>query len=870
MPKFGLRLADETFAWTQVMGQSQVQMRVAKDKASRIISAVTFGLIVLLVVLGGFLLMVDITTSALGQLWWQTPGWGMAILSIAGLVGCFLYFHQVQATQRKKALPTASSAEPEIVEVTDGATVHNVGQYFSQEAIECVERAYALMQKFGHAQLDPLHIFIGCVDSGDAHVVFSRLGIEFEDIKDAIARRLESRQLGKPGEMSGDAEQVLLEAFYLSVIDEKDEVPALELLAASFVADEFLKELLLDKGVDEKTFGNMVEWIRIHERMRTRYKKFREASFYKPTGAMNRSMTSVATPMLDAVSEDLTTAAVNGRLPMMIDRHQEVEEIFRIIEGGGQSAVLVGPEGVGKTTLLGGIAQLMVEERVPKILQDKRLVRISIPHLVSGVNAAQAQERMLMVLNEVSRSRNIILAVTDIDQLVASADGGATDLAATFVDFLNRGGTFAIATTTTESYTRLVERSILGRVFQKVAINEPDQDSAIRMLQSKVGGIEHEHGVIFGYDAVEKAVSMTDRYMHESYLPKKAIEVARETALQVSKTHGENELVTGEDVAEIVTAKTGIKATSVAQDEKETLLNLEDRMHGRVIGQDEAVKAVAAALRRARTDLTSKARPIATFLFLGSTGVGKTELAKTVAQTYFGSEDMMIRMDMSEYQDPSSINRMIGAPGSTDGGLLTEAVRKKPFSILLLDELEKAHPDILNIFLQVFDDGRLTDAAGRTIDFTNTIIISTSNAGTQYIQDAVAQGETQERMRTHLMEEELKGIYRPEFLNRFDGIIVFKPLTQENVFEITKLFMKKVSKRLEPKGIGFRATDEAVKELSEKGYDPKFGARPLRRVVQEEVDNAIANALLEGTVRRRDTIVLESGGSIRIEKGEEL
>ncbi|NQV89782.1 ATP-dependent Clp protease ATP-binding subunit, partial [Candidatus Uhrbacteria bacterium] len=591
---------------------------------------------------------------------------------------------------------------------------------------------------------------------------------------------------------------------------------------------------------------------------------------YKPTGAMNRSMTSIATPMLDAVSEDLTTAAVSGRLPMMIDRDAQVEEIFRVIEGGRQSVVLVGPEGVGKSTVLAGIAELMVKEEVPKILQDQRFVRISIPHLVSGADPSQAQERLLQVLSEVSRSRNIILAISDIDQLVAQGATGATDLAATLVDFLSRSGTFAIATTSTAGYTEFVERSILGRVFQKVDIHEPDQESAIHMLESKIGSIEYEHNVIFSYAAVAKAVSLSDRYMHESYLPKKAIEVAREVGLQVSKTKGQDALVTAEDVASIVSAKTGIPTMSVAENEKEKLLSLEEKMHGRVIGQEEAVSAVSAALRRARTELRSQGRPIATFLFLGPTGVGKTELAKTVAQTYFGDENLMIRLDMSEYQESGSINRLLGAPGSNQGGLLTEAVRKQPFAIVLLDELEKAHPDILNVFLQVFEDGRLTDSVGRTIDFTNTIIISTSNAGTSYIQDAVTRGESVETIKTQLIEEELKGIYRPEFLNRFDGIIVFKPLTQENVKAITTLFMAEVAKRLEPKGIGFRAEEAAVIELSERGFDPKFGARPLRRLVQEEVDNAIANALLEGNVSRRDTIVLVSGGNIRIEKGAEL
>jgi ATP-dependent Clp protease ATP-binding subunit ClpC len=624
--------------------------------------------------------------------------------------------------------------------------------------------------------------------------------------------------------------------------------------------------------VSVQQFHNMIEWIRINDRMRKRYELFKKAAAFKPTGPMNRSMTSVATPILDQFSEDLTTAGVRGHLPLLVGREREIEEVFRVIEGGGQSAVLVGPEGVGKTTVLMGIAQLMVEERVPKILQDKRLVRLSVPHLISGVDPSMAQERMLRLFYEVSKSRNIILAVTDLEQMtgVSSGNDATADLAATFVDFLSRGGTFAIATATSQAYVSSIERSVLGRVFQKVDIHEPDETHAIHMLQSKIGEIEYTQKVIFSYGAVEKAVQLSDRYMHEAYLPKKAITVAREAALLVSKNRGEDALVTAEDIAQIVTEKTGVKATRVESEEKETLLNLEERMHGRVIGQEEAVKAVASALRRARAELSSQDRPLATFLFLGPTGVGKTELAKTVAQMYFGSESAMIRLDMSEYQAQDSIQRLLGAPGSNQGGLLTEAVRKQPFAIVLLDELEKAHPEILNVFLQVFDDGRLTDASGRTIDFTNTIIISTSNAGTQYIQDAVGRGEALADIKTHLIEEELKGVYRPEFLNRFDGVIVFKPLTQDEVFQITGLMIGQVAKRLEPKGIFFRAEPEAIKELSEKGYDPKFGARPLRRVIQEEVDNAIADALLAGKVKRRDTIVLKAGGSIEIEEGKTL
>lgn len=870
MPEFEVQLGEKSYSWSAFMDEGHVRARAAKISASKLLTAVIFALLVIagLLTIATLLFEGFATVSTLD--FWLGASWSGVFLHATFFLGILLYFHQSMIGKLVVSMPVWKEEVPEAVPYVGAGKLVNLADVFSDDASSVIERSFELATKFGHKKVEPLHIFVGAMDAPDVSVVFGRLGLSFADIQEAVGRRLQTREVGKPPVLSVEGERVLLEAFRQAVIEQRGELSSLEVFASVYARDAYIRDLLLDKGVDDKKFQNMIAWLRIHEKMRERYSQFRKAALYKPTGAMNRSMTSVVTPMLDAISEDLTTAAVNGRLPMMIDRDDQIEEIFRIIEGGRQSVILVGSEGVGKSTVLAGIAELMVKEEVPKILQDRRFVRISVPHLVSGANAEQAQERLLKVLNEVSRSRNIILAISDIDQLVSSGTAGASDLGATLVDFLSRSGTFAVATTTSRAYTSLVEGSILGRAFQKVDILEPDQQSAIHMLESKIGSIEYEHNVIFSYDAVEKAVTLSDRYMHETYLPKKAIEIAREVGLQVSKTKGKDALVTAEDVASIVSAKTGIPTMSVADDEKETLLNLEDKMHGRVIGQDEAVKAVSAALRRARTQLRSQGRPIATFLFLGPTGVGKTELAKTVAQTYFGDENMMIRVDMSEYQESSSINRLLGVPGSNQGGLLTEAVRKQPFAIVLLDELEKAHPDILNVFLQVFEDGRLTDSAGRTIDFTNTIIISTSNAGTQYIQDAVSAGETLEKIKTQLIEEELQGIYRPEFLNRFDGIIVFKPLTPENVKEITVLFMAEVAKRLEPKGIGFRAEDSAVEELAQRGFDPKFGARPLRRLVQEEVDNAIANALLEGSVSRRDTIVLVSGGKIRIEKGAEL
>lgn len=871
MPTLGLKLADKTYVWSQPMNEAAILQHAAHEKVKTVLSGFVFFVLIFFIVLTFLLLYLQGIDHFSFLTFWLSPSWAGLCAYLAIFFSLFLWYHQKSSVQKTTQMPEGEEAVPEILSLDTETRTINIGSFFSSSAMKCVESGYELALRFKHAHVDPLHLFVGCIEDERVLIVFGRLGVSIQSIQDPIGRRLSTRELGSPVIFSEEAQRVLLESFRHACQARDQTVTPLEIFVASYLADPFVQELLLEQSVSQEQFLNMIEWVRIHERIRERYERFRKAALYKPTGPMNRSMTAVATPMLDAVSEDLTTAAVEGRLPLLIEREEELHEIFRIIEGGKQSVMLVGPSGVGKRAIIAGIAELMVEEKVPKILQDKRLVRISIPHLISGATPADAQERLLVVLGEVARSRNIILAITDLEQLITTPGGHeATDLGSTLVDFLSRSGVFVIATTTPEASASVVEHSILGRVFQKIDIHEPAITSAIHMLESKIGSMEYEHQVIFSYGAVEKAVTLSDRYMHESYLPAKAIEIARESALEVAKTKGKDALVAPQDVAAIVTAKTGIPMSAVQTDETQKLLSLETRMHDRVIGQNEAVSAVSAALRRARTQLAGNTRPIAVFLFLGPTGVGKTELAKTLAETYFGSEEAMIRLDMSEYQDVSSIHRMIGIPGSGEGGLLTEAVRKKPFSIVLLDEFEKAHPDILNIFLAVFDDGRLTDATGRTIDFTSTIIIATSNAGSSFIQQALARGEEMDTIKTQVIEQELKGVYRPELLNRFDSVIMFKPLSQEDILAITQLFMNQVSKQLEPKGIGFRATQEAMEELAHKGFDPQFGARPLRRVVQEEVDNAIADALLQGTVKRRDTIVLEKGGVINIEHAPEL
>ena len=364
---------------------------------------------------------------------------------------------------------------------------------------------------------------------------------------------------------------------------------------------------------------------------------------------------------------------------------------------------------------------------------------------------------------------------------------------------------------------------------------------------------------------------MSGRYLHDRYLPEKAIEIMREVAHYAAGKRGVGTIVVGEDVAEVIAQKTKIPVTAVNEVESEKLLRLEEEMHKRVIGQEEAIKMIAAALRRARAEIREAKRPIANFLFLGPTGVGKTETAKTVSEVYFGDERNMIRLDMSEYQGQASIYRLIGAPAGNSAGLLTEAVRKNPFTLVLLDEIEKSHPDILNVFLQVMDDGRLTDNLGRTVDFTNVILIATSNAGSPAIQDGIKQGLTIEAVKEQLINTELKPYFRPEFLNRFDGIVVYRPLTSPEIEQIAGLMLAKIGKQLENKrGIVLEVTGEAVRELAAAGFDPAFGARPLRRVIQEKVEDGLTNLILTKKIERRYKVILEVGGNFRIEKGRVL
>ncbi|HBW73782.1 MAG TPA: hypothetical protein DEF59_00785 [Candidatus Magasanikbacteria bacterium] len=440
------------------------------------------------------------------------------------------------------------------------------------------------------------------------------------------------------------------------------------------------------------------------------------------------------------------------------------------------------------------------------------------------------------------------------------------DLSDALAQQMQSGQVTLIATTTPFEHRRFITPSSLGTLFQVVHVEEPETNEAIQILQAKSGTIEYKNNVFLSYGALEAAVTLSHSYIHDRYLPEKALEVIGEAATGARSQKGKNHLVTAEDVARVVSEKSKVPVQSVTVEETDKLLNLETEMHKRVIGQEEAVKVVAAALRRARAELHSKKRPIANFLFIGPTGVGKTELAKTLAEVYFGREDLMIRLDMSEYQNSSDTARLIGTTNESGTGVLTEAVKTSPASLILLDEIEKAHPNILNIFLQVMDDGRLTDSTGHTIDFTNSIIIATSNAGADHIQEQMRAGMPFADIQKDLLHGGLNQYFKPEFINRFDGVVVFKPLEKMEIKQIAVLMLKGIARGLEEKGLGFEFTDAALNELADAGFDPVYGARPLRRAIQEKVENPLSEFILRGGWQRRDIAVLDAGGKLSIKQ----
>lgn len=753
---------------------------------------------------------------------------------------------------------------------------YNVAKSLDKPTQLILEDAYLLASKI-KTQVDIIHFFRASLKNKKIQSLLIRLDVDVERLVNMTDRQIiksvhEKEHLDK--KLSTRLEQAFISAFVKSFYEKKESIDVLNVIIYCSQYDESLAEILYELEIDIDKIINTVAWFRVDEKLKERYRNYRKLSFFKPGSGMNRSYTAIATPTLNQFSHDLTLRAKAGAFDLSVGRQAEINSIFENFNSGHHGILLVGAVGVGKSNIIGGLAQMMVEENVPKFLRDKRLVEIDVSRLVSGANASLAQERLLSSISEANRSGNIILYIDNIENLIGISAGSdeSLDLSEVLAEAITRGHILCLASATNKNYASYIENKSLGSVMTTVGIKEPDKNNAIQILESKVGFLESKYDVYIVYSAIEKAVEMSMRYLRDSALPLKSINLLEKAALIAAKNSRNNPdkpFCSKDDVAAAIEEMTGIPAGKIKEDESSVLLNLETEIHKRLVGQEEAVKAVSASLRRARASLKDSKKPIASFLFLGPTGVGKTELAKTVSKIYFGSEEYMIRLDMSEYQHQDSVKKMIGG---VDGslGYLTEAVRKKPFSLILLDEIEKADSNILNLFLQMLDDGRLTDGQGRTISFSESIIIATSNIGAKFIQDSISQKHDLSEVKQELIDKHLRERMRPELINRFDGIIVFKPLTEQNIFKIATLMLKGIKANLEEKGIGLKADKDGVMILAREGYDPKFGARPMRRLLQERVEDVIANKILSQDLERRDQVLINDKARIIIEKAKEL
>jgi len=871
----GIPSPEGFLVWNETVDDFSIALRKIKTKATGLFHFFILVLVLLSLVLFAWQVNALEDASVIRTAdFWFVGHWYVTQLWLGLLLACFLIFRLSEYSQETKVISNFGKTRRQLNEEAKKPSPgyqFNVAPYFAPAALSLVEEAYVLAKTMKRTEITPHTLIAAALTTRTGSLFMVRLGMYFDAIKMPLANLLAQDNAGEPPiSFSRDAKCVLALAYADARSNNRKYVDVMEIFLQAYKLSPKVEDLFDRLGFPPEHVLHVAEWIRLRDRLREDHERFTALAVFKPKTGMNRAMTAQQTPLLDRFSEDLTLAAKNGYIAPAVGREKEIDEILRGIESGRRSIALVGEPGSGKSAIIEQIARRMVEEDVPPELFDRRLVSVNISQVVAAGDPSLAAERFLSMLHEVGMSGNIVLVMNGIEALTDTGLGGPMDLAEIFASELDKGYLLAIVTTTPQAWTRYIERRSLANKLIRVNIPEMEKEETIQVLMARSGFIEYQNHVFFSYAAIEKAAELADKFIHDKAAPEKALDVIREAAVLARKTRGEQTFVTAEDVAKVVHEKTTIPVETMTRKEADKLLNLEENLHKRVIGQEEAVKAVAQALKRARAELREGKRPIANFLFLGPTGVGKTELTKALAAEYFGREEAMVRLDMSEYQDKGSIYRVIGAPGDDRGGLLTEAVRHQPYTILLLDELEKAHPDILTLFLQVMDDGRLTDGVGRTVDFTNVMLIATSNAGTQYIQGEVAKGTPLENIKRGLMETELKGVFRPEFLNRFDGVIVFKPLTQDDVNQIAWLLINGITKRLAVKGINFRAEDAAVEELAKEGFDPLFGARPLRRVIQEKVDTALADVMLRGEIGRKDTVVLEPGGKLRIEKAPTL
>jgi ATP-dependent Clp protease ATP-binding subunit ClpC len=795
---------------------------------------------------------------------------------------------------------------------------------FTERAQKVLALAQEEAVRLGHNNIGTEHILLGLIREGDgiAAKALVALGLGLEKIQDEV-EALIGRGQEQPTNIAYTprAKKVI----ELSMDEARK-------LGHTYVGTEHILLGLIreGEGVAARVLNNLGVSLNKARQQVLQLLGSSESASSAPSG----STANVNTPTLDSLARDLTAVAKEGNLDPVIGRAKEIERVIQVLSRRTKNnPVLIGEPGVGKTAIAEGLAQRIIANEIPETLRDKRVMTLDMGSVVAGTKyRGEFEDRLKKIMDEIRNAGNVILFIDELHTLIGAGGAeGAIDASNILKPALARGELQCIGATTLDEYRKYIEKdAALERRFQPITVDQPTADEAILILRGLRDRYEAHHRVKITDDAIEQAVRLSDRYIPDRFLPDKAIDLIDEASSKVrlrtytvppnlkqlesrledvrkekdaavqsqefekaaSLRDSEQKLrdeleatknewkekqdrtdseVTPDDIAHVVASWTGIPVVKLAEEETERLLKMESILHSRVIGQDEAVKAVSRAVRRSRAGLKDPKRPMGSFIFLGPTGVGKTELARALAEAMFGDENAVIRIDMSEYMEKHSTSRLVGAPpgyvGYEEGGQLTEKVRRKPYSVVLLDEIEKAHPEVFNILLQVLEDGRLTDSKGRSVDFRNTLIIMTSNVGAETIKKGSSLGFTTgnaqsaaaneyEAMREKVLAE-LKRSFRPEFLNRIDESIVFHPLDREHIAQIVSLMANDLRKRLKEQDIDFTLTDTAKAYLAKEGFDPTYGARPLRRAIQKHIEDRLSEELLKGNIKKGDSVVID-------------